>query len=143
MLEPTRNPRIESSDETAELAKANTVNASVTEPSAAQLWQAAARRATDGQLVASAMALPLVSIAAVFFAFFRPPWAAGLWPLVALPMIVGSFGLWGIADRELTDCPASTGLYRTVRVIALAMCICSAAVLFVWVMQLTIGRWKS
>ena len=55
-----------------------------------------ARRATDGQLVAAA-AIGVAGAAAIGLLLPR-------WWIVALPLLcIGSFGVWGIADRSAAE----------------------------------------
>jgi hypothetical protein len=65
-----------------------------------------ARRATDGQLV---LAAGVGIVAAVIVGLLQP----GLW-LVALPLLcIGSFGVWGIAER--TSARSVSGASRSER----------------------------
>ncbi|HEX6313330.1 MAG TPA: hypothetical protein VFZ73_00660 [Gemmatimonadaceae bacterium] len=73
--------------------------------SLAELLAARARQASDRRLVLDA-AVGL--LAATLIAIFKPP----LWvPLSALAVALGSFGAWGIIDREASD---TTGTRATV-----------------------------
>ena len=56
---------------------------------------AAARRSSDGALVAAAAAGCLLSAGLLV-------WRPGWWQFALAPLAVGAFGVWGIADRELT-----------------------------------------
>jgi hypothetical protein len=70
--------------------------------SLAQLLRQRARHTSDRRLAIDA-ALGVTAAAAL--AVLRPPF----WlPLVALALSLGSFGLWGIVDRELSDAEDQT-----------------------------------
>jgi hypothetical protein len=64
-------------------------------PNVYQMLAARARRATDGHLVLDA-SVGVVALASL--PFVRPL----LWGLVLPFAIVGAYGVWGIADRELS-----------------------------------------
>jgi hypothetical protein len=102
-----------------------------------------ARRATDGQLViASVMGISAAAIIGLV-------WPA-LW-LVALPFLcIGSFGIWGIADRttseRLTRLGPEFGGRRAlagVRVAAAVVGTLSGTLALLTVVARAIGTWKS
>ena len=102
-----------------------------------------ARRASDGQLVVAA---GIGIAAAAIVGLFRPDW----W-LVALPLLtVGSFGIWGIADRTATERttrlgPAfeGRGALASVRVVAAAVGTVAGVLTLLAVVARMIGTWKS
>ena len=65
------------------------------EPTIFQVLAARARRASDGRLALDAS---VGVVALLSLPFVRPL----LWGLVLPFVVVGAYGLWGIADRELT-----------------------------------------
>jgi hypothetical protein len=66
-----------------------------TDPNIFQVLAARARRASDGRLALDAS---VGVVAAASLPFVRPL----LWGLVLPFVVVGAYGLWGIADRELS-----------------------------------------
>jgi hypothetical protein len=102
-------------------------------------WRQLARRATDTQLALCAAAFPVALAMSVAISIARPHWAMRWWPSVAAPFLVGSFGLWGIGDRELAL--ARRAAWRVVQGAAVVVAIFSAAVLSLWFLQHAIGTW--
>ena len=102
-----------------------------------------ARRASDGQLVFSAV---VGIIAAAIVGLVRP----SLW-FVALPLLcIGSFGIWGIAERtaseRLTRLGPDFAGRRTlagVRVAAAVVGTLSGTLALLAVVARAIGTWKS
>ena len=102
-----------------------------------------ARRASDGQLVAAAAAGIL---AASLVGFVRPDlWWVGL-PLVC----VGSFGVWGIADRTATERTARLGpdfggrrALTSIRLTAAVVGTLSGVITLLVVVARMVGTWKS
>ena len=102
-----------------------------------------ARRASDGQLVFSAV---VGIIAAAIVGLVRP----SLW-FVALPLLcIGSFGIWGIAERtaseRLTRLGPDFGGRRAlagVRVAAAVVGTLSGTLALLAVVARAIGTWKS
>jgi hypothetical protein len=102
-----------------------------------------ARRASDGQLVVAA-ATGIAAAAVV--GLVRPAW----W-LVALPLLcVGSFGIWGIAERSGADRAATAGaalgssrLLACVRVAAAVIGTLSAVLTLLALVAMAIGTWIS
>lgn len=103
-------------------------------------WQRLARRATDTQLVVCAAVFPLAVALSVVVSLTRPHWALRWWPSIAAPFLVGSFGLWGIGDRELTS--SRRTLWRAVQGVALVVAFFSVAVLSLWFLQHVVGTWN-
>ena len=102
-----------------------------------------ARRASDGQLVVAA---GIGIAAAAIVGLFRPDW----W-LVGLPLLsVGSFGIWGIADRTAAERttrlgPAfeGRGALASVRVVAAVVGTVAGVLTLLAVVARMIGTWKS
>jgi hypothetical protein len=103
-------------------------------------WQRLARRATDTQLVLCAAVFPLALALSVVVSVARPHWAMRWWPSIAAPLLVGSFGLWGIGDRELAS--ARRAIWRVVQGVAVVVAIFSVAVLSLWFLQHAVGTWN-
>lgn len=110
-----------------------------------EVWSSAARRASDAKLVAcvavaivAALAFGVGLLISVRRTF---PW----WPLVLPALFAGTFGVWGIADREMSD----TTRRSSQRALAVAK-VCSAvaagvvaALAAMGILKLTIGTWIS
>ena len=102
-----------------------------------------ARRASDGQLVVAAAAGIL---AASLVGFVRPDlWWVGL-PLVC----VGSFGVWGIAERTTTERTARLGpdfggrrALTSIRLTAAVVGTLSGVMTLLVVVARMVGTWKS
>jgi hypothetical protein len=102
-----------------------------------------ARRASDGQLVVAAAAGIL---AASLVGFVRPDlWWVGL-PLVC----VGSFGVWGIAERTATERTARLGpdfggrrALTSIRLTAAVVGTLSGVITLLVVVARMVGTWKS
>jgi hypothetical protein len=112
------------------------------EPSLADLWRRAARRATDAQLAACAAMLPAALVASVVIALVRPQWTLRWWPMTALPLLAAAFGIWGIGDREIGASPAKWG-WRAVQALAVAVAILSGVVVVLWFLVRAVGTWIS
>lgn len=102
-----------------------------------------ARRATDGQLVLAA-AIGIASAAII--GLVRPDW----W-FIALPLLcVGSFGIWGIAERTATERLARRGpafpgqrALAGVRVTAAVIGTLAGTLALLALVARAIGTWKS
>jgi hypothetical protein len=102
-----------------------------------------ARRASDGQLVVAAAAGIL---AASLVGFVRPDlWWVGL-PLVS----VGSFGVWGIAERTATERSARLGpefggrrALTSLRLTAAVVGTLSGVMTLLVIVARMVGTWKS
>jgi hypothetical protein len=102
-----------------------------------------ARRASDGQLVAAAA---VGIVAAVVVGLMRP----GLWP-VALPLLcVGSFGIWGIAERTSAERQSRFGpafggrrALAGVRMTAAVVGTVAGALTLLTLVARAVGTWKS
>lgn len=103
-------------------------------------WQQFARRATDAQLAACAAVFPVVTILAFVVMFARPHWATRWWPVIGAPLLVGSFGLWGIADRERAS--PNRALWRLLQAVSVAIAVVSAIVFVLWFLQRVVGTWN-
>ncbi|HEY4306425.1 MAG TPA: hypothetical protein VGM82_18265 [Gemmatimonadaceae bacterium] len=111
-----------------------------------ELWSSTARRATDAQLVACvAIALAAASgfgIGALID--FRS--ASRWWPIVVPALMLGTFGAWGIADRELNErstSSASTGALAAVKWCSAIAAGMLGAIAAIGVLRITIGTWIS
>ena len=101
-----------------------------------------ARRASDGQLAAAAVGIA----AAVAIGLMIPRW----W-FAALPLLcVGSFGVWGIADRATSERlerigPTFAGRHAlaAVRITAAAIGTLSASLVLLTLAMVAIGPWRS
>ena len=102
-----------------------------------------ARRASDGQLVVAAV---VGIIAAAIVGLVRP----SLW-FVALPLLcIGSFGIWGIAERTASERLTRPGpdfggrrALAGVRVAAAVVGTLSGTLALLAVVARAIGTWKS
>jgi hypothetical protein len=103
---------------------------------------ARARSASDGHLAFDAAAGAIV---AIVIAGWRPPhWL----PLTCAALCVGTFGAWGIADRELRERRVHTQsvtvmVLRVARFLAAALGVVSALSLIFAVLSVTLGTWIS
>lgn len=114
------------------------------------LWRIYARRMTDTALVLCVAVSILLFAGFTVVALMHAHWAQRWWPLALPPIIVGSFGVWGIADRELAErrrkgaIDASTA--RTLLAIEWASCIAAAlagAASVIAFLKVTVGTWIS
>lgn len=102
-----------------------------------------ARRASDGQLV---LAATIGIAAAAMIGLLAPAW----W-FVALPLLcVGSFGVWGIADRTAAERLARIGpsfagrrALAAVRITAAAVGTLAASLALLTLAMVAIGPWRS
>ena len=102
-----------------------------------------ARRASDGQLVVAA----IIGIAAAAMIGLLAP----AWWFVALPLLcVGSFGVWGIADRTAAERlerigPSFAGrrALAAVRITAAAVGTLAASLALLTLTMIAIGTWQS
>ena len=102
-----------------------------------------ARRASDGQLVAAGAA---GIAAAALIGLLVPSW----W-FAALPLLcIGSFGIWGIAERTAAERLARVGpsfggrrALAVVRVTAAMVGTLAAALTILTLAAMAIGTWKS
>lgn len=102
-----------------------------------------ARRASDGQLVVAAA---IGIVAAAIVGLVRPD----LW-FIALPLLcVGSFGIWGIADRTAMERTARLGpdfggrrALTSVRLTAAVIGTLSGLLTILVVVARMVGTWKS
>jgi hypothetical protein len=117
------------------------------EPSLADLWRRSARRATDTQLAICAGFLPMTIVASIAVAAARPHWTLGWWPIIAPPLLVAAFGIWGIGDRELAvrgGGGATNRLgWRLVQILSAATAVLSGAVTILWFLARVVGTWIS
>lgn len=99
---------------------------------------ARARHASDGRLVADAIA---GAVGAVAVAYWKPGW----YLLLGIAVCFFAFGLWGIADRELGErsgagSRATLALLLMLRVVAAALGFLAAAFLMMSVLGKSLGR---
>lgn len=107
------------------------------------LVAALARRASDGQLVAAAAT---GIAAAAVIGLVMPSW----W-FAALPLLcVGSFGVWGIADRTAAERLAKLGpmfagrrTLGAVRIAAVTIGTLAASLVLLTLAMVAIGPWRS
>lgn len=101
-----------------------------------------ARAASDGALVGSVVLAMVVGITAV-------TWRVGSWiPTVCAATAVAAFGLWGIAERQLTDPLLRPSAHRDrfLRALKLLLVVvggAGVAVAFAFVMRGVLGTWIS
>lgn len=102
-----------------------------------------ARRASDGQLVAAAI---LGIAAAATIGLLAPRW----W-FAALPLLcVGSFGVWGIADRTAAERLEKLGpmfaghrALAAVRIAAVTIGTLAASLMLLTLAMVAVGPWRS
>ena len=114
------------------------------------LWRACARRLSDTALVLCVAMSILLFAGFAVLAIMHAHWAQRWWPLALPPIVVGSFGAWGIADREIAERrrrePAISSAVRALVAIEWVSCIVAglaAAAAFVLFLRLTVGTWIS
>ena len=100
-----------------------------------------ARATSDGRLV-----LDVVGglAATLVIAAWRPP----AWPILgSVALCAAAFGVWGIADREITERGATRPLaavaLRVVRMVSLALGVCAAVAAVLVLLRHTLGTWIS
>lgn len=89
--------------------------------------------------------LPLTIVAGIVVAIARPQWTLGGWPIIAPPLLVAAFGIWGIGDRELTARRGSSGRlgWRLVQVLSAVTAVASGTVTILWFLARVVGTWIS
>lgn len=115
-----------------------------------ELWRIYARRMTDTALAVCVAVSILLFAGFTVVALMHAHWAQRWWPLALPPIIVGSFGAWGIADRELAERrrrgPVSDSTARTLLAIEWASCVAAGlagAASVIAFLRLTVGTWIS
>jgi hypothetical protein len=110
------------------------------------VWCSAARRASDAQLVVCVGLAIGAALTFVIGALVDLQRALRWWPLILPGQFLGTFGLWGIADREIQEKREG----RVSRRILVAVKWCSVfaagivgALAAIGVLRLTIGTWIS
>lgn len=110
-----------------------------------ELWSATARGATDAQLVACVVIAFAAAIGFGIGALVSVRRAFQWWPLLLPALLAGTFGVWGIADREMGERSGE----RWRRALA-ATKWCSAvaagivvALAAIGILKVTIGTWIS
>jgi hypothetical protein len=111
------------------------------------LWCSTARRASDSQLAACVAVAIAAGVGFGIGALLDVRRAFHWWPLVLPALLAGTFGLWGIADREMVEQSASPLLSRralgAVKVCSAVAAGVIAALATIGVLRLTIGTWIS
>jgi hypothetical protein len=110
------------------------------------LWHRTARRATDGQLVAC-VAGGLVAIGGFVTALLLGVESAlHWWPGLLPAAFVAAFGMWGIADRELSERRAAGVARPVLTIVRLAAALAAAAAVAIsglLFLRATLGTWIS
>jgi hypothetical protein len=114
------------------------------------LWRIYARRMTDTALVLCVAVSILLFAGFAIVALMHAHWAQRWWPLALPPILFGSFGAWGIADRELTERrrrgPLDARAARTLLAVEWASCVAAGlagAAGVIAFLRLTVGTWIS
>lgn len=115
-----------------------------------QLWRVYAHRTSDtGLLLCVSVSILLIAGFAVI-GLLHAHWALRWWPAVLPPVIVGSFGAWGIADRELAerrrDANARPAAIQALVGLEWASCIAAglaAAAAIIVFLRVMVGTWIS
>ena len=102
----------------------------------AELVAAAARRTSDGWLVACAV-VGIAGVAAIAF-FLR-----FIWWLTPVMLGIAAFGGWGIADRERAALGTRGAVFRGLRVAAMLVGGAAAAFIAFLLFVVFVGRLKS
>ena len=131
-------------------ATASTTGAARADADLRDLWRFYARRANDLTLMACVV-VSILSIAGfAIVALMHARWALRWWPLVLPPVVVGAFGAWGVADRELTErrrgAEARSLSIRVLVGVEWASCIVAAlagAAATIVFLRMTVGTWIS
>jgi hypothetical protein len=115
-----------------------------------EIWCSAARAATDMQLVACVAVAIVVGLSFAVALLIDVRRALNWWPAVLPGLFAGTFGVWGIADREIEGSIAvGDGTPSSLRVlVALRWCSAFAAGLVgvlgaLGILKLTLGTWIS
>ncbi|HEX8945337.1 MAG TPA: hypothetical protein VF785_19525 [Gemmatimonadaceae bacterium] len=114
------------------------------------LWRVYARRTSDTGLFLCVSVSILIIASLAVIGLLHARWALRWWPVVLPPIIVGAFGTWGIADREIAERRSNP----SVQPLALQMligvewasCIAAglaAAAAMIVFLRLTVGTWIS
>jgi len=115
-----------------------------------ELWRFYARRASDTGLVLCVGVSILVIAAFAVVGLTHARWAMRWWPLALPAVLAGTFGAWGIADRELAERRADAATRRPAirALVAVEWASCTAAALavaaaVVMFLRLAVGTWIS
>jgi hypothetical protein len=111
-----------------------------------EVWSSTARRATDAQLVACVVVGIAAAIGFGIGALVDLRLAWRFWPLVLLALLAGTFGIWGIADRELLEGGRQRWSRRALAATKWGSAIAAgivAALVAIGILKLTIGTWIS
>jgi hypothetical protein len=110
------------------------------------LWCSTARRATDAQLVACVAVAVVAAIAFGVGALIDVRRATHWWALLLVALLAGTFGVWGIADREMAERSTSRLSQRTLVAVKWCSGVAAgviAALATIGVLRITIGTWIS
>ena len=113
------------------------------------LWRFYARKMNDTALVACASVSVVLVVAFALIALLNARWALHWWPLMLPPVFAGAFGVWGIADRELSERKhAANGPVPSRMLVILewaAACVAAlaAAGAVIVFLRVTVGTWIS
>jgi hypothetical protein len=111
-----------------------------------ELWSATARRATDAQLVACVVVAITAVIAFGIGILLSVHRALQWWPLFLLALLAGAFGVWGIADREMSEDRGRRWSRRALAATKWCSAIAAgivAALATIGILKITIGTWIS
>lgn len=111
-----------------------------------EVWSSTARRATDAQLVACVVVAIAAAIAFGIGALIDLRWTMRWWPLLLLALLAGTFGIWGIADREMGEGGGQRWSHRALAATKWCSAIAAgivAALAAVGILRITIGTWIS
>lgn len=110
------------------------------------LWCSTARRATDAQLVACVAVAIAAALAFGIGALLDVRRAFHWWPIVLPALLAGTFGLWGIAEREMVERNASRVSRRALAAVKWCSVVAAGiivALATVGVFRITLGNWIS
>jgi hypothetical protein len=110
------------------------------------LWCSTARRASDIQLAACVALAIGAAIGFGIGALVDVRRALHWWPVLLPALLAGTFGLWGIADREMLERSASRLSRRALGAVKVCSAVAAgviAALATIAVLRITIGTWIS
>jgi hypothetical protein len=114
-----------------------------------ELWYDAAHRASDAQLVACVAVALIAAVGFGIAMLVDVRRTLRWWPLILPAFFVGTFGVWGIADRELGardtgKAPRlSTRMLSVVKICSVVAAGIVGALAAIGLLELTIGTWVS
>jgi hypothetical protein len=113
------------------------------------LWRFYARKMNDTALLVCATVSILLVAAFAVIGLLNAHWALHWWPLVLPPVFVGAFGVWGIADSELSERARTADGAAPARMLVIlewaasgvaALAAAGAVIVF---LRVTVGTWIS